>query len=389
LRDRSQRMIQTLDLVAIPDGDEALREPVRRFLADRLKNMSATQRARGWMGFDAEFSRDLAERGWVGMTLPQAYGGGGRSQFARFVVAEELLAAGAPVAAHWVAERQCAPLILRYGSEEQRRFFIPKICSGEYFFSIGMSEPNSGSDLASVTTRARRDPDGWLLTGSKIWTTGGHKNRYMVAVVRTGEADTRQAGLSQMLIDLTLPGVTKRPIRDLCGDEHFAEVFFDDVRLPADALLGVEGQGWAQVTAELSFERSGPERIYSSMVLIDRWLDFLRAKGGWSDGEQALAGAMLARLATLRQMSLAVAALLDRGEAPIVPASIVKDLGTSWEQSIPGIISDHLASLEGVSIPADLLGALDYVAAFSPAFSLRGGTREVMRGIIARGLGLR
>jgi len=252
-----------------------------------------------------------------------------------------------------------------------------------------MSEPNAGSDLASVATRARRDGDGWLLNGSKIWTTGGHRNRYMIAVVRTGEADSRAAGLSQMLIDLESPGITTRPIRDLCGDEHFAEVFFDDVRLPADALIGTEGQGWAQVTAELAFERSGPERIYSSIVLIDRWLAFLRARGGCTDREAELAGGFLAQLATLRQMSLAVAALLDRGEAPALPAAIVKDLGTSWEQSIPGIISDHLASLDDVVIPTDLVGALDYVAAFSPAFSLRGGTREIMRGIIARGLGLR
>jgi alkylation response protein AidB-like acyl-CoA dehydrogenase len=341
------------------------------------------------MGFDADFSRDLAARGWVGLTLPVEFGGGGRSPFARFVLIEELLAAGAPVAAHWIAERQSAPLLLRYGTEAQRRDIVPRICRGEAFFCIGMSEPNSGSDLASVRTRAERTASGWRLNGSKIWTTYGHKAHYMVALVRTsGGPDDRQAGLSQLLIDLKTPGVTARPIRDLAGDEHFSEVFFEDVDLPEDALIGQEGQGWAQVNAELAFERSGPERLYSSTVLIDEWMDFIRSRGGPTESEAELAGRMLARLATLRNMSLAVTGQLARGESPVVEASMVKDLGAGFEQSIPALVTDHLASVEG-PVPASLLATLDYLAGMSPTFSLRGGTREILRGIIARGLGLR
>jgi len=383
-------LLDQLEPAAIPAVDEALRAPVRTFLAEQLAGVPADRRARTWMGFDADFSRALAARGWVGLTLPKEYGGAGRSHFARFVLIEELLAAGAPVAAHWIAERQSGPLILRYGTEAQRQFYVPRICRGEAFFCIGMSEPDSGSDLASVRTRAERTATGWRLNGSKLWTTYGHKAHYMIALVRTsGGPEDRNAGLSQVLIDLSMPGVTASPIRDLAGDAHFSEVHFEDVDLPEDALIGAEGRGWEQVNAELAFERSGPERIYSSTVLIDTWLKFVRGRGAPTEAEANLAGRLLGQLAVLRNLSLSVTGLLAEGRSPVVEASMVKDLGTTFEQSVPGLITDHLASLEGVSIPAELLATLDYVAGMSPSFSLRGGTREILRGIIARGLGLR
>jgi alkylation response protein AidB-like acyl-CoA dehydrogenase len=261
-------MINALPLTAIPDEDEALRSPVRAFLAEVLPSIPNEVRIRSWMGFDAEFSRALANRGWVGLTLPTEYGGGGRSAFARLVVVEELLAAGAPVAAHWMGDRQSGPLIAKYGTEEQKNFYLPRICRGEAFFCIGMSEPNSGSDLASIRTKATKTPDGWRLEGSKIWTTNAYRSHYMSALVRTsGTSNDRSRGLSQLIVDLSLPGVTAKPIRDLAGDADFCEVVFDNVDLPAEALIGTEGCGWEQVNAELVYERSGPERIYSSVVL--------------------------------------------------------------------------------------------------------------------------
>lgn len=342
------------------------------------------------MGFNADFTRALAQRGWIGLTLPVEYGGGGRSQFTRFVLIEELLAAGAPVAAHWIAERQSAILLLRYGTEAQRAELVPAICRGEAFFCIGMSEPNSGSDLASVRSRAERVEDGWRLSGSKIWTTYGHLADYMIALVRTsGGPEDRNRGLSQVLVPMKAPGVTVLPIRDLAGDEHFSEVHFNDVVLPADALIGEEGRGWDQVTAELAFERSGPERIYSSTVLVDSWIDHVRARGNVTAREAELAGRLLAQLAALRHMSLAITGMLAANLNPVVEASIVKDLGTSFEQSIPGLIADELASEPPGTVPGALLATLEYVASMSPSFSLRGGTREILRGIIARGLGLR
>jgi alkylation response protein AidB-like acyl-CoA dehydrogenase len=369
-------MIEALDTVDIPAEDEALRAPVRAFLAEQLAGTPASVRARSWMGFDADFTK--------------AYGGAGRSHFARFVLIEELLAAGAPVAAHWIAERQSAPLILRYGSDAQRARIVPAVCRGEAFFCIGMSEPDSGSDLASVRTSAERTAKGWTLRGSKLWTTYGHRAHFMVALARTsGGPQDRNAGLSQLLVDLSLPGISARPIRDLAGDAHFSEVHFDDVELPYDALLGEQGKGWEQVNAELAFERSGPERIYSSTVLIDAWLDYVRARGGATDGERILAGRLLAELATLRNMSLSVTGLLAAGKSPVVEVSVVKDLGTAFEQSIAGLITDHLAGEPPGSVSSELLATLEYVAGICPSFSLRGGTREILRGIIARGLGLR
>src|SRR5690606_19953868 len=188
--------------------------------------------------------------------------------FARYVVSEELLAAGAPVSAHWIADRQSAPLLLHYGTPAQQERYIPGIVRGEIYFCIGMSEPNSGSDLASIGSRAAREGDVWVLNGRKIWTTNAHRSHYMIALVRTqGRGDDRHGGMSQFIIDLKAPGVTVRPIRDLSGGEHFNEVFFDDVVLGSDALVGTDGNGWTQVMAELAFERSGPERFLSSMTL--------------------------------------------------------------------------------------------------------------------------
>jgi hypothetical protein len=383
-------LLSNLQPTAIPAEDEALRGGVRSFLADAVGEMSPERRARSWSGFDAEFSRELGRRGYLGLTFPPEYGGAGRSTFARFVVVEELLGVGAPVAAHWIADRQSGPLLLKYGTEEQKQRYLPPIARGESFFCIGMSEPNSGSDLASVRTRATRDGKGWRLNGQKIWTTHGHRCHHMIALVRThGDVGDRQAGLSQMLIDLSLPGVTTRPIVDLTGDAHFSEVFFDDVYLDDSALLGDEGNGWGQVTAELAFERSGPERFYTSMVIFDEWLAFCRADGGHTEEAELLAGKLLSHLAPIRALSLTIARKLEQGESPVVEAALVKELGTTVEQMIPVAIANDLFSRANAYLPPQLLGALNYTTLAAPSFSLRGGTREILRGMIARGLGLR
>ncbi len=373
----------------IPEAAEALRGEVKSFLADRLRDCRPHVRAKTWSGFDAEFSRALGERGWLGLTLPRQYGGGGADAFSRFVLVEELLAAGAPVAAHWIGDRQSGPLLLQYGTEEQRQYYLPRICRGEIFFCIGMSEPNAGSDLASVRTRAVPDGERWLLNGSKIWTTFAHKSHYMIALVRTsGSPEDRQKGLSQFIIDLSLPGISIKPILDLCGDSHFSEVFFEDVRLPVDALVGAEGQGWKQVNAELAFERSGPERIYSSLILLDLWADHVR-RGGQDGPDVARLGRLVARLTVLREMSIAITERLARGESPLLEAALFKDLGTEFEQAIPAEIADALAADPDSETDPELLRTLAYLSQISPAFSLRGGTREILRGMIARGLGLR
>ena len=382
--------LDSLALTRIPPEDEALRAEVRAFLQGAIARLPAHVRARSWGGYNTELSRKLGAKGWIGITLPQEYGGGGRSAFARYVLVEEYLACGAPVGSHWIADRQSAPLILKYGTEAQKRFYIPAICRGEAFFCIGMSEPGSGSDLASVKTRATPNEKGFVLNGQKIWTTNAHHCQYMIALVRTsGEAQDRHKGLSQVIVDLSLPGVTVRPIEDLSGDSHFCEVFFDNVQLGADALIGAEGQGWEQVTAELAFERSGPERLFSSIVLFDQWLDYLRTPQGRSASSVRLAGKVLTQLSPLRAMSVAIQDKLVRGESPIVEAALVKELGTTLEQMIPAAIADDLFAREGEDVPVELLLTLKYVTEAAPSYSLRGGTRDILRGMIARGLGLR
>jgi len=382
-------LLENLRLASLPTEAEAFRREVKDFLARDLPESPADVRSRSWLAFDHEFSRKLAQRGWVGVTLPKQYGGGDLDAFSRFVLVEELLAVGAPVGAHWIADRQSGPLILKFGSEVQKQAYLPRICRGDIFFCIGMSEPNSGSDLASVGTRAVRTDKGWRLNGRKTWTTNGHKCDYTIALVRTSGAPAdRQAGLSQFIVDLKLPGVTVRPIVDLTGDAHFSEMFFDDVELAQDALIGNEGDGWKQVNAELAFERSGPERLYSSIVLLDCWLQWLRASGR---GEQHLetVGRFAAHLATLRQMSIALTAKLAAGESPVVEAALVKDLGTEFEQSVPALIEAAIGADPTQPPDAELMRTLAYVSHMAPTFSLRGGTREILRGMIARGLGLR
>ncbi len=375
----------TIDPCTLPPRCDALRAEVRAFLADTLRDYPATLRVRNWSGNSPEFSAKLGAQGWIGMTWPQRYGGQGRSPLERYVVLEELLSAGAPVGAHWVAERQSALLLMRLSPELLAPRIVPGIARGETFFCIGMSEPDSGSDLASIRTRAVRTDAGWVINGRKVWTSGAHRTHYMIALVRTGtQGEQRQAGLSQLLVDMKTPGLTIRPILSQLGEHDFNEVTFDDVLVPHEHLIGVEGDGWAQVAGELAFERSGPERYLSSTQLLLEMLDAADPQ----DSRHAVAlGRITASYASLRQMSLGVSGMLARGENPAVAAALVKDQGALVEQAMPDIAHDLFG---GVSAPdSSLAQVLSYTARAVPSFSLRGGTREILRGIIAKGLGLR
>src|SRR5215211_3785662 len=328
----------SLTLAPAPRSEaaERVRGEVREFLAAELAAGTFSTHVDTWLsGVDPAFSRKLGERGWLGMTWPRRYGGHERSAMERYAVTEELLAAGAPVAAHWIADRQSGPNLLAYGTEKQRQEILPRIAAGECFFVIGMSEPDSGSDLASIRTRASRNADGdWVVNGAKVWTSNAHFSHYGIVLVRTSPSDSsnRHAGMSQLLIDLSLPGITINPIRILDGGHHFNEVVFDDVVVPGDMLLGKEGDGWHQVTAELAFERSGPERFLSTYPLV---AEFARrvADSGDPAGLVTL-GRVSARLLALRQMSLRIAAALDRGELPNIAAALVKDVGTTFEADL-------------------------------------------------------
>ncbi|HYM02169.1 MAG TPA: acyl-CoA dehydrogenase family protein [Stellaceae bacterium] len=377
------------DPLTLPPVCDILRREVRAFLAEERSAGRWRPGGDFTSGHSPDFSRRLGARGWIGMTWPKRYGGQERSFLERYVVTEELLAAGAPVGAHWVADRQSGPLLLRFASETLRQEILPRITAGECFFCIGMSEPDSGSDLASIRTKAAPVEGGWLLNGRKIWTSNAHKTHFMIALCRTGpvvEKDRHQ-GLSQLVVDLKAPGISIRPIKNLAGAEHFNEVLFEDVFIPGDRMIGQPGDGWKQVTSELGYERSGPERFLSTFRLL---VEFLRRIGPTPDERSAEAiGRIVAHVATLRRMSLSVAGMLQKGETVNLEAAVVKDLGTNLEKEIPELVrlvarrgrSPNHADLMEEALAAGVLNA--------PSFTLRGGTREILRGIVARGLGLR
>lgn len=375
-------------LTELPPEAQALRAEVRDFLRDTLGERPAVRRARSWGGWDPEFSRKVGARGWIGMTWPKRYGGHERSFLERYVVLEEMLAAGAPVGAHWVADRQSGPLLLRFGTEAQRERFLPSITRGELCFAIGMSEPDSGSDLASIRTRAVRRDGGYVVNGTKVWTSNAHRSQYAIALFRTEVVpDKKHEGLTQFLVDLQSPGLTVRPIINLAGSHDFNELVFQDVFVPEDMRVGGEGDGWKQVTTELAFERSGPERYLSSFALL---LELIREETRHPTERGTVAvGRLVAHLTTLRQMSLSVAGMLQAGQNPNLEAALVKDVGTGFEQEVPEVVH----ALTGIEPTLDsgtmLQQTLGYLVQRAPSFSLRGGTREVLRGIIARGLGLR
>jgi hypothetical protein len=331
----------------------------------------------------------MGQRGWIGMTWPKRYGGHERSALERYVVLEEMLAAGAPVGFHWVADRQSGPLLLRLGSERQRQEILPRIAAGECSFCIGMSEPDSGSDLASVRTRAVAVPGGFRVNGTKLWTSNAHRANYMILFCRTGGDDgDRHGGTSQFLVDLkTADGITIRPVLQLSGEHHFNEVVFQDAFLPEDAVIGTLGDGWRQVSGELAYERSGPERFLSSFTLL---VELLRAIGPDPSERAAIAvGRLSAHIMILRRLSRSVAGMLGAGSDPALQAAVVKDLGALVEQEIPEIARLLVASEPQAQSTERFLAVLAHTVLNAPSFSLRGGTREILRGIIARGLGLR
>ncbi len=377
------------DALCANDGDLAdLRLRVRQFVHDDRDRFGWQPEIDSWLtSWDAGFSERLADAGFVGLTIPTEYGGRGLGFLHRYVVTEELLGAGAPVAAHWFADRQVAPSLLTYGTEEQRQRMLPGIAAGRRYSAIGMSEHGAGSDLAATATRATRTDDGWVLNGTKVWTSGGHRAHFAIVLARTSALDPehRHAGFSQFIVALNSPGITISPIITLDGHHHFNEVTFDDVTVGDADVLGEVGDGWHQVTAELGFERSGPERILSTARLI---FGVIQALGTQTvdDRTAAEVGDLMGRVMALRQLSVSVARALADGQDAATRAALVKDLGTRFEQQSVELCADLL---EYVDDDHDLRTILATARQHSPMFTLRGGTNEVLRGVIARGLGVR
>jgi alkylation response protein AidB-like acyl-CoA dehydrogenase len=381
------------DPVDLPPEAKELRQEVRAFLRQEIEAGTFTPDSeRAPFSVAKAFARKVGARGWIGMTWPKQYGGHERSHLERYVVIEEMLAHRAPTRAYSTADRQSGPVILRYGQQEVKDKILPRIASGELCFCIGLSEPNSGSDVFAASTRATKTEGGWLVNGRKIWTSNAHNSDYMIALLRTSPStkENRRHGLTQFLIALNTPGISTRPIVNLTGGHDFNEVVFDDAFVPDLHLIGEVDMAWKQATDELAYERSGPDRWLETITALTELVRVAGPKPGEKLAEGI--GREVAHLATLRRMSASVAGMLQAGKTPGVEAAVVKDLGTNWEQALPNKVR-LMAPPAGDSDPDSnddrFEQALRQTTMIAPKLTIQGGTREVLRGIIARGLGLR
>ncbi len=381
----------SFDQIRLPPECEALRQEVRAFISEEIaKGTFVPDRPGHGDSHDKAFSKRVGAKGWIGMTWPKQYGGHERSFLERYVVTEEFRVVNAPVRSHFVADRQSGPVLIKYAPEHIKRDILPRICRGELCFVIGMSEPNSGSDLFAAKAKAAKVEGGWKLTGTKIWTSNAHIADYLIGLFRTSPAtkENRRHGLTQFLVDMKTPGIAVNPIYQMTGQHDFNEVVFDGAFVPDDHVLGEIDGAWKQATSELAYERSGPERFLETFYVLN---ELVRALGPEPDlrGAEGL-GRLVAQLHTMRRMSVSVAGMLQAGKEPVVEASIVKDLGTVWEQKLPERVRELSAFIEE---DAGNRVALDEQLAFAlkvaPKLTIQGGTTEILRGIIARGLGLR
>ncbi len=373
--------------VELSADEHALRRQVRQFLAEELPRGSFSPGLGMNAARDAGFSRKLGAQGWLGMALPRQYGGHDRSAVDRFIVVEELLRWGAPIGHHWVADRQSGPVIATFGTEQQKQRFLPGICRGELSFSIGMSEPDSGSDLASLSSKATRDGDGWVLEGRKIWTTAAHENDWIIVLCRTTPRDRvgdKREGMTQLIVDLKSPGIEVTPVAFIDGTADFCEVVFDHVFVPDELVLGEVGQGWSQNTSELAYERGGPDRWLSSYLLVEELLR--RDIDAPSNELRDLLGEVVANYWVLHQLSLAVARSIDRGGAPAIESSLVKEMGTRFEQDVVAAVLSYVDEPPNAA-DGSIFGQLLVTAALTqPSFTIRGGTSEVLRSVASKGL---
>ena len=377
---------------ALTAEQEAFRTEIRDFLTHELSDDTPIED--GWItGFSREFSQKLGARGWIGVTWPKQYGGQEKTYMDRLILTEELLRAGAPVAAHWLGDRQVGPALLAYGSEEQKAAILPRVTKGEIVFCLGMSEPGSGSDLASLRTRAVEEGDHFSLTGQKIWTSFAHVADYAYLVARTDPDAPKHKGISEFMVDMKTPGIDVRPLVDIVGEHHFNEVFFDNVKVPQDWLIGEKNRGWYQIASQLDYERSGIERLLSNYPLFRDAVAYAKQTGQAKDPlvRNRLAE-MQIELELGRSMVYRVAWMLTQGGVPNYEAAMAKCYCTEVEQriadTVSGLLGDY-AVLMPDSPAARLAGRAAREYLYAPAYTIQGGTSNVLRNIMAiRGLGL-
>jgi hypothetical protein len=349
--------------------------------------------SRGDGGSDRAFSKKLAARGWIGVAWPKEYGGKGLGAVEQMIYTEEMILANAPRGYHFTAERQVGPSLVRHGTEQQKREWLPRIINADVSFALGLSEPGAGSDLAAAATRAQRDGDEYLVTGQKIWTSNAHLSDAVWLVVRTDPSAPKHRGISCLMVDLDSPGITIRPLYDLTGGHHFNEVFFDQVRVPVDRRVGEENLGWYILAEHLDFERSGIERLIDLEYIFHDVMKAARAASAAGTLSQPLRS-QLAELAIElevgRLLCYHVAWMQSSGKVPNAEASVAKVYGTEWSQRMMAAAMKVLGMAGGASAATEHLAATvryGYLNAVSR--TIAGGTSEVQRNIVAtRGLGL-
>ncbi|MEA1958364.1 MAG: acyl-CoA dehydrogenase family protein [Chloroflexota bacterium] len=380
---------------------EKLRQEVREFIEDELAKGNFETHCDAWMGgYSAEFSRKMGEKGWIGVCWPKDCYGQGKGYVDRMVITEELVRYGAPAAAHWFADRQMGPSIIRHGTKEQQDFFLPRIAKGEFVFGIGMSEPEAGCDLASLKTKAVPDGDDYVINGQKVWTSGAQHIDYIYLIARTDTEVPKHKGISEFIIDMKTPGIDVRPLIDMTGGHHYNEVFFDNVRIPKTTLVGELNKGWYQIAQQLDFERSGVERLMTNYPLLEDIIKYVKEtqQHGQPMSKQINVRQSIADLIITfeagRLLTYRVAWVLDQGKLPTTEAALAKAFSTAFEQQlaqvtsqIPGLYGTLRQGSKGIPPSFREPPAESYL--FSPAYTIQGGTNEILRNIIAgRGLGL-
>jgi len=330
---------------------------------------------------DRAFSMELGKRRWLGMTWPVEAGGGGRSPLERFIVFEALIGTGAPLATSWFADRQMGPTLLQFGTPEQQRAHLPAILDGSSAWSIGMSEPDAGSDVASIRTRATRDGDDFVVNGQKIWNSGAATADWIYLIARTDPDAKPHAGLSELIVDMRSPGISIRPIRDMTGSDHFCEVFFEDVKVPAENLVGELNGSFRQVMRQMEHERGGIDRLLSNRKLYVDVLALANTADPRVRQEVAAieAGYRIGRLLVLREVL---------GQAPKQFSAATKTFCTELEQRIAGFAAAALGPAAMLAEPG-VSQRVSRNVAYAPAYTIMGGTSEILRNILGeRVLGL-
>ncbi len=337
------------------------------------------------VGHDEALARELGARGWIGMTWPVEEGGGGRRPLERFVVFEALIAGGAPIAAMWFADRQMGPSLLQYGSPEQRRRWLPGILAGTSMWAIGMSEPDNGSDVAGLRTRAVRDGADWVVNGQKVWTSGAAMADWLYLVARTDPDARPHRGLSEFVLDMGSPGIEVRPIIDATGNRHFCEVVLTDVRVPGDCLIGEENASFGQVMHQMEHERGGIDRLVSNRLLYE---DLRRS--GWLDSSDPLVRQELAALETGYRIGRLLVLRETLGQAPPSFSAATKTFCTELEQRVAAVAARAAGARATLWDPdGGLASRIARAVCYAPAYTIMGGTTNITRNIIAeRVLGL-